>query len=149
VLSEVLRQNDAGAALMALWRYLFATHERVDQASLRRFVVEEMDPKAEEDLMTVYEQLVEQGRKKGRQEGRSEGRAEGRSEGRAEGQAALLLKQLAAKFGPLPAVVAARVKAAAPAKLTAWGVQVLTASTLAEALGPSPRRGARPSRRRG
>jgi len=136
-LAQVLRHNDAQGAITALWRYLLATHEVLDRDKLRRLVVERMDPAAGENLMnTVYDQLVEQGRK------------QGWSEGRSDGQAALLLEQLAAKFGVVPARATARVKAATSAELTTWARRVLTATTLAETLGPDRGRAARPARRR-
>ena len=76
--------------------------------------------------MTVYEQLVEEGRKKG--------------------GADILLNQLATRFGPLPADVTERVKHADLAELTAWSTRVLTAATLAETLeAPPARKGTRRS----
>jgi predicted transposase YdaD len=145
VLGKMLAQPDGQAALGALLRYLLATHERLDQSKLARTVAETIAPHAGEKVVTVYEQLIEKGRKKGLKEGRAEGRAEGL----AKGQAKLLLNQLAAKFGPVPAKVQARVKAAEVAELTAWGTRVLTAVTLAETLDSTParqpvRRSARP-----
>lgn len=56
------------------------------------------------------------------------------SKGEARGRAALLLKLLQLKFGPLPDAVGARVQAASIAELDAWGERVLSATSLDEAL---------------
>jgi predicted transposase YdaD len=68
-------------------------------------------------------------------EGRSEGRAEGRSAGRAEGRAELLLEQLRTRFGRLPKPAVERVQNASADELKAIARAILTARTLAEALG--------------
>lgn len=76
-----------------------------------------------------------------------QGEQKGIEKGRTEGLAELLLAQLAAKFGPVSTKVRARVQKAGAAELTAWGTQVLTARTVAEALASpvipssSPRQG--------
>jgi hypothetical protein len=75
-----------------------------------------------------------EGRTEGRNEGRSEGRREGRNEGRSDGMAAVLLRQLTRRFGPLAPEVVARVRAASPAQLEAWCDRVLDAVDLAAAL---------------
>lgn len=71
----------------------------------------------------------------GRVEGRVEGRAEGRMEGKAEGKVEIVLKQLAARFGPLGEAVQTRVRDAPAAGLDTMAERVLTALTLEEALG--------------
>ncbi len=47
----------------------------------------------------------------------------------------MLLAQLAARFGPVPAEAKARVMAASEAALARWSLRVLTASTLTGVLG--------------
>jgi hypothetical protein len=49
-----------------------------------------------------------------------------------EGEAHLLLRQLAFKFGPLDEATRARVAAARPEELLAWGERLLGARRLAE-----------------
>jgi predicted transposase YdaD len=61
-----------------------------------------------------------------------EGRREGRREGRQEGEAALLLRLLERRFGPLPDEVRDRVLAADTATLEAWGARVPDAGSLAD-----------------
>jgi hypothetical protein len=50
------------------------------------------------------------------------------------GRAALLLRQLAHRFGPLPQAVEAKVRAAEPQHLDDWALRLLTATSLTEAL---------------
>jgi hypothetical protein len=92
----------------------------------------ELGPKAEEAYVTAAEKLTAQVRAKAL----AEGEAKGRVEGRTEGQAALLLKQLGLRFGPLSDQVRARVRAAGPDELDRWAEKVLSATTLEELLGP-------------
>jgi hypothetical protein len=60
---------------------------------------------------------------------------DGRTEGKAEGRAALLLRQLALRFGPLTAEVEAQFRSASISDLDAIGERLLTAPTLQQALG--------------
>lgn len=62
-------------------------------------------------------------------------RAEGRAEGRVEAQAAILLRQLTIKFGPLPDTIQSRVRTATSSQLDTWIERILSAATLDEALG--------------
>jgi Domain of unknown function (DUF4351) len=57
-----------------------------------------------------------------------------RDEGRQEGERNMLLRQLRARFGELPAAATARIHAADVAELEQWGERVLGAQTLAEVL---------------
>jgi hypothetical protein len=56
------------------------------------------------------------------------------SKGEARGRAAILLRQLQLKFGPLPEAVTARVQSASIAELDGWAERVLSATSLDEAL---------------
>jgi len=62
----------------------------------------------------------------------AQGRQEGRQEGRKEGELNLLLRQLRARFGELPAATVARIEAADTAEIEQWGERVLSAMTLAD-----------------
>jgi hypothetical protein len=55
---------------------------------------------------------------------------EGRQEGRQEGEAALLLRLLERRFGPLPVRVRDQVAAASTAELEEWGLRVLDGGSL-------------------
>ncbi|MCC6557532.1 MAG: DUF4351 domain-containing protein [Polyangiaceae bacterium] len=59
-------------------------------------------------------------------------RGEARSEGLHEGERRLLVRQLRARFGELPADAVARIEAAGVVELERWGERVLAAQTLAE-----------------
>jgi hypothetical protein len=72
--------------------------------------------------------------REGRNEGIREGRSEGIREGRKEGECSLLLRQLRARFGELPAAAIARIEAADMVDLERWGERVLGAQTLPEVL---------------
>jgi len=61
-----------------------------------------------------------------------EARQKLRDEGRQEGECRFLIRQLRARFGQLPPAAVARVQAAEPDVLEAWGERVLTARTLDE-----------------
>jgi hypothetical protein len=54
----------------------------------------------------------------------------GMQQGQAEGRAALLVKQLKLRFGPLPPEAADRLAHAAPDELDAWGEAILSAPSL-------------------
>ena len=56
------------------------------------------------------------------------------SKGESRGRAAVLLRQLQLKFGPLPEVVTARVQSASIEELDAWAERILSATSLDEAL---------------
>jgi flagellar biosynthesis/type III secretory pathway protein FliH len=59
---------------------------------------------------------------------------EGRQEGRQQGEAAILLRQLERKFGPLGANVRERITRADAERLLVWSERVLTATSLEEVL---------------
>ena len=65
------------------------------------------------------------------------GQTQGRTEGRTEGRRELLVRLLRARFGELSEVAVARINAADVAELDIWAERVLSAPTLAEALGPA------------
>jgi hypothetical protein len=73
----------------------------------------ELGPAAEEaHVPTIAEKIA------------AEALARGRVEGRAEGQAALLLKLMTLRFGPLPERVVTRVRSAAVEELECWAERV-------------------------
>ncbi len=80
----------------------------------------ELGPQAQEAYVTAAEKLTAQVR------------AKALAQGRTEGQAALLLRQLGLRFGPLPEGAQAAIRGAGPAELDRLAERVLTASTLDE-----------------
>jgi hypothetical protein len=87
----------------------------------------------EESVMSTADKLRAEGRAQGRAEGRAEGKVEGKAEGKAEGRAEVLLRQLTARFGPLPGDLTARVRSASSDALDHWALRILDARSLAEA----------------
>jgi hypothetical protein len=84
------------------------------------------------------EEGLEEGRQEGRRQGHlqglQEGLQQGRQQGRQAGEAALLLRLLERRFGPLPAAVSDSVRAADTAVLEEWGIRVLDAGSIDEVL---------------
>ncbi len=62
--------------------------------------------------------------------GIAKGRVEGRLEGRLEGESKLLRRQLARRFGALPAWASDKLNSAEEQDLESWAEAVLTAPTL-------------------
>lgn len=95
------------------------TLEEVNAMCAMRF-----DTPEDQLLYEIGEQCRQEGRQKGLQEGRQEGRQEGLREG-IEPVRYTVLRLLEREHGPVPAVVAAKVDAAAPGQLRAWLDQLL------------------------
>ncbi|MEZ4220366.1 MAG: Rpn family recombination-promoting nuclease/putative transposase [Polyangiaceae bacterium] len=143
LLGAVQRAPNGLAALVAIAHYTLAQSAKQPAAVRRLF--HKLGTEGEVAHMTAAHILTKQarleGRAEGRAEGRSEGRAEGRAEGRTEGRAALIVQQLAARFGKLPESVQARVHAASERALDAMAVRLLSAESLDEVLALANGRG--------
>jgi predicted transposase/invertase (TIGR01784 family) len=76
----------------------------------------------------------ETGRREGLREGLREGEQKGRTEGRTEGRSAILLRQLARRFGPdaLDSDVQERLRTASPEQLDLWAERILDAGSIDE-----------------
>jgi hypothetical protein len=81
-------------------------------------------PRLKERVMGIWQEKIEAGR--------AEGLAEGAQLGAVQGRAAMLLEQLAERFGPVPAEAVQRVDSASPETLRRWGLRLLGAQTLSE-----------------
>jgi predicted transposase YdaD len=114
-------------ALIAVLRYLVATHPKLSAAKITKMLETTARKGQKEVTMDVLDEL--------KREGRAEGRAEGRVKGRVEGAARVLLALLTARFGAVPADARERILAATEPMLTRWSLRVLTAPTLAAVLG--------------
>jgi predicted transposase YdaD len=68
-------------------------------------------PREEIRHTRAVQDWLAEGRQKGLQEGRQEGRKEGRQEGRQEGEAAVTLRLLNRRCGPLTDATTARIQA--------------------------------------
>ena len=115
----------APSLLKPALRYMMETYQRIDRALLLGEAMRSM-PEHKEQVMTVAQELRDEGRKAGRVEGRQEGRVEGRQEGRQEA----LLRILARRFGRLPKKTRERVLAATPSELDTWLDRAVDAPTL-------------------
>jgi len=82
------------------------------------------DKPNEDTVMSTADRLIARGL--------AEGLTAGKAAGEAEGRAAILLRQLAARFGEPTADVVARVRGAAVADLERWALRVLDARSLGE-----------------
>jgi hypothetical protein len=100
--------------LEALPRYIAATYQGLKGEQIAEMVESAAGPEAEEVIVTWLEEIEVRGRKKGRTE--------------------ILLTQLGARFGAVPAEARARVQAADDATLSRWAVRVLTATSIDDAL---------------
>jgi len=76
--------------------------------------------------------IFEEGRQEGHQEGHQEGRQEGHQEGQIEGERVLVRRQLARRFGVLPAWAEQHIAAADTTALEQWGLRLLDATSLEE-----------------
>jgi hypothetical protein len=85
-------------------------------------------------LQTRVAQWIEQWKQEGRLEGEQQGQRRGEQKGRRQGEAAFLLRLLERRFGVLPGWAAARVRAADSVMLGEWGLRVLDAANLVQAL---------------
>jgi hypothetical protein len=122
-ISAALEAPDAHDALFALLRYLSTTHERLGAKRIGKLLKAGAVGRQENVIMDALDEL----RQEGREEGRDEGERVGREEGERIGRARLLLKQLTARFGRVPAEAKAQVPAAKEPALDRWAVRVLTA----------------------
>jgi len=83
-------------------------------------------------LAERVKQWTEEWKAEGMQAGRQQGRQEGLEQGLQQGEAALLLRLLTRKFGPIDESIRARVLSADAEQLLVWGERILSAETLAE-----------------
>ena len=90
-------------------------------------------PKSLEEMANMQSMLVERA-KALTQQWKQEGKQEGKLEGIQEGMAALLMRQLERRFGPLPDWARERIQTGEPAALDEWALRVLDAERLEDVL---------------
>ena len=93
------------------------------RAFLERLMIQNWEPQSD-----LFKRLIHQGR--------TEGLTEGRAGGLADGERRLLERLLTRRFGPLPADVLTRIRAAPEEQLLQWSDEVLSAPSLEAIFGP-------------
>lgn len=138
-LNALFAKPNAIDAVLAVLRYLIATHVKMGGPKVVNLLERAAKKGRKEVHVDVLDELKREGRAEGLAEGLAKGKREGLAKGKREGLVSLLLKQLAARFGPVPAEVKTKVLAAKEATLERWSIRVLTAPTLDAVLnGRSP-----------
>ncbi len=120
ILAEALAQ--APEDFPFLLRYVVETFRSYDERTLRE-IIRRVRPGEEETMMSQFAQDVIA-------KGKPEWLRQGRQEGRQEGEAALLLRLLARRFGPLPDWASGNVVRADLPTLETWTDRVLDARSL-------------------
>lgn len=115
-IAAALDAPDAHDALCALLRYLSTTHQRLGTNRIGNLLKTTAEERQEKVIMDALDDL------------------------RDEGRAQMLLKQLTARFGPVPADAKAQILAARQPALDRWALRVLTAPSLQAVLAPSKAR---------
>ncbi len=124
---EVFLAPNGLDALAALLRYIFDVNEFVKRDDLQKLLEREIGTQAKDVMMTVGQQLREEGRQEGRQQGIEQGRQRVQE---------MLLNLLRQRFETaVTPAVEQRVAAASFEQVEAWTSRVLSAATLAELLG--------------
>lgn len=115
--AEVYRAPHGLAALVTLMKYAMLVSDIGPQEAAE--FARRLGKGAEEAIVTAGEQLI----------------AQGKLEGKLEGEAAVVLKLLTLKFGPLSESTDSRVRTATLEELDAFAERILTATTLEDVLG--------------
>ena len=89
-------------------------------------------PNEEQAMTSIIDRAIAQGLQLGREEGILKGIQKGLQKGRQEGEAAVLLRQLVRRFGPLGAATIERVQTASSAQLEQWADNFVEARSLDE-----------------
>ena len=118
VLQDVQSAPHGLRAMELVLSYMFQAAPDLAPDQTRALIRHVTAPKVTENMLSLWDKIIEQGRQEGLQEGRAE----------------VVLKQLKLKFRKLPAGTTARVRNASNEELDRWTERVLTASTLAEVL---------------
>jgi hypothetical protein len=122
---EVRQAPNGAGALMMVFRYILMVNERFGSEELVGLLLRTVGEEGKEEMASVAEQLIEQGRQQGEQNGLL------------RGQRKVLVCLLRARFGELSESVVEHVNRADMAKLDLWTERVLSAPTLADVLGIS------------
>jgi hypothetical protein len=103
----------------------------------------ELEPAFEQAMITMEQEhnmafvtsIERLGEQRGLEKGIAIGREQGLEQGLHKGEAALLQRLLIRKFGPLSEALQQRIRAATPAQVETWSLNILDAETLDEVFG--------------
>ena len=101
LLREVARSPTGLAALEAVLRYLTSATDAVDEPALRQALNEAFPAFGGTIMPTLMEQWTKRAHQRGLEQGIEQGIQRGIQQGQTEGEAALLLRLLERRFGPL------------------------------------------------
>jgi predicted transposase YdaD len=122
-------------ARQSLIRQFMSAYLRLSAAEVRAYneAVRQIDPPEREAVMQIVDQFEEWGEAKGMAKGRAKGMAKGLAEGEQRAAAAMVLRQLRRRFGPVPADLESRIAAITTPELEALGEALLDFGSLADA----------------
>jgi hypothetical protein len=130
VVREVAGAAHGLEALAQVMRYILEVNEHVERQALEALLEREIGPEAKDTIVTVGQQLIEQGRQQGIQQGIQQERQQERQRFQE-----LLLRLLRQRFGDeVDANVEGRVAAGSIEQIETWTDRVLSAATLADLL---------------
>lgn len=120
LLQQLLEDRRSASLLAWFCFYAVATSQQPDAAEA--VLRQTLEPRIAGAMMNGLQKLLKQASEAGKLEGKREGEADGR--------AAVLLRQLDRRFGPLSAAVVRRVRAAPIRELDRFALRLLDAPTL-------------------
>ena len=122
--------DKAGATdyISRIVHYVLATGDTPNQSDVLNTLKQGLSEQAASEIMTIAEQL----RQQGEQQGYLKGISEGEIQGIAKGEAELLMRQLQRKFGTIPESYLSRIRQADADTLLQWGEHVLFAESLSD-----------------
>jgi len=118
LIAELTHQDSSLSMIRTLLRYLCAVDNDTDLTEYITQVAATKQPRLQEELMTIAEQL------------RKEGRQEGRQEGVQQGEARTLLKILNKRFGSVSHSIEGQISTATTTQLEAWIDAALDAESI-------------------
>jgi flagellar biosynthesis/type III secretory pathway protein FliH len=109
-------------------------NEQIERGALEALLVSKIGPEAKDTIVTIGQQLIEQGRQEGIKQGVEQGIKQGVEQERQRYQKLLLLlRLLRQRFGnAVDALVEQRLESASAEEIDTWSMRVTSVATLAE-----------------
>ena len=127
-----------GETLLRQFLHFVLATSALSQEELLELALETGLVNQEVKMNVIIQPLILDAFKKGMSEGVEKVFSKGRSEGRSEGMSALLLSLVRERFGPVPEVIAQKVRSATPSDLEAWAMSFVHARSLDDVFGNTP-----------